>query len=180
VDILKSINGSYTESGGKVMRFFSDSDTPVALGMPVIQFTAGVCKKDSLLKWNGVENMSAQAINGLFTSALKFVINRPRPFVTYPNDIEKHGSAGSYSFPSGHTSMAFAAATTLSLQYPKWYVIVPAYAWSSTVAFSRMYLGVHYPSDVLGGIILGSGTALLSHYGVRYVARKCNERKVRL
>ncbi len=162
------------------MRCFSNSDTPVALGVPVIQLSAGLIQKDSTLKWQGLENFSAQALNGLLTSGLKYIVNRPRPFVTYPDDIQKHGSAGSYSFPSGHTSMAFAAATTISLQYPKWYVIVPAYAWSSTVAFSRMYLGVHFPSDVLGGILLGSGTAVLTHYGIRFVARRWQKRKARV
>lgn len=162
------------------MRFFSNSDTPVSLGIPAGQLTIGICKKDSLLTWNGLENLGAQAINGVFTSTLKYLVNRPRPFKTYPDDIQKHGSAGSYSFPSGHTSMAFAAATTISLQYPKWYIIVPAYAWSSTVAFSRMYLGVHYPSDVLGGMIIGSGTAVLTHYGIRFIAQKLNKRKLKL
>jgi membrane-associated phospholipid phosphatase len=178
--MLKSINDSYTENGGKWMRFFSDSDTPISLGIPLVQLSAGALTKDSVVAWQGIENLSAQAINGILTSGLKFIVNRPRPFVSYPDDIQKYGSAGSYSFPSGHTSMAFAAATTLSIQYPKWYLIVPAYAWSSAVAFSRMYLGVHYPSDVLGGILLGSGTAVLAHYGSRWFAKKWNQRKIKL
>jgi len=162
------------------MRFFSDSDTPVSIGMPFVQLSVGALSKDSVSAWQGIESLSTQALNGILTSGLKYLISRPRPFVTYPDDIHKYGKAGSYSFPSGHTSMAFAAATSISLQYPKWYVIVPAYAWSSTVAFSRMYLGVHYPSDVLGGMILGSGTAVLTHYGTRFIARKWHQRKTKL
>ncbi|MGB8358080.1 MAG: phosphatase PAP2 family protein, partial [Bacteroidales bacterium] len=50
------------------------------------------------------------------------------------------------------------------LDYPKWYVIVPSYAYAGTVAYSRMHLGVHYPSDVLAGALIGSGCAVLSHY----------------
>ena len=82
------------------------------------------------------------------TTGLKFAINRKRPFVTYP-DIEKIASAGSKSFPSGHTSDAFATATSLSLAFPKWYVITPSFVWACAVGYSRMDLGVHYPSDVL-------------------------------
>jgi membrane-associated phospholipid phosphatase len=54
-------------------------------------------------------------------------------------------------------------ATSLSLQYPKWYVIAPAYLYAGTVAYSRMDLGVHYPSDVLSGAIIGSGSAYITY-----------------
>jgi undecaprenyl-diphosphatase len=53
-------------------------------------------------------------------------------------------------------------ATSLSLATKKWYVAVPAYLWASGVAYSRMYLGVHYPSDLLGGIVIGIGTSFLT------------------
>ena len=91
---------------------------------------------------------------------LKYSVNRDRPFVTYPDIIQK--SKAIPSFPSGHTSSAFATATSLSLAYPKWYIIVPSYAWAGTVGYSRMHLGVHYPSDVLAGALIGSGCAYLT------------------
>ena len=53
-------------------------------------------------------------------------------------------------------------ATSLTLATKKWYVALPAYLWASGVAYSRMYLGVHYPSDLLGGIVIGVGTSLLT------------------
>ncbi|HMX78072.1 MAG TPA: phosphatase PAP2 family protein, partial [Chitinophagaceae bacterium] len=58
---------------------------------------------------------------------------------------------------------AFATATSLTLITKKWYVAVPAYSWASLVGYSRMYLGVHYPADVLGGALLGTGSAFLSY-----------------
>jgi membrane-associated phospholipid phosphatase len=64
--------------------------------------------------------------------------------------------------PSGHTSSAFSTATSLSLNFRKWYVVAPAYTYAAAVGYSRMYLGVHYPSDVLVGALLGSGTAYLT------------------
>jgi len=92
---------------------------------------------------------------------MKYTINRDRPFVTYP-DICKKSGAASPSFPSGHTSSAFATATSLTLAYPRWYIVVPSFAWAGTVAYSRMDLGVHYPSDILIGAMIGAGSAWLT------------------
>jgi undecaprenyl-diphosphatase len=64
-----------------------------------------------------------------------------------------------YSFPSGHTSSSFSAVTALSRAYPKWYVIAPSFLWAASVGYSRMYLGVHYPTDVTAGAVLGVGTS---------------------
>ncbi len=99
---------------------------------------------------------------GGITTGLKYIVNRPRPFVTYPNTItQRDKGVGPYSFPSGHTTFAFAMATNLSLSYKKWYITVPAYAYASLVGYSRMRLGVHYPSDVLCGALIGIGSGFL-------------------
>jgi membrane-associated phospholipid phosphatase len=93
-------------------------------------------------------------IAALTSFTLKNTFTRERPFVVYP-DIEKLSEAGSSSFPSGHTLETFAIATALSLLIPKKKVIIPVFCWAILVAYSRMTLGVHYPSDVLGGIMIG-------------------------
>ncbi len=90
---------------------------------------------------------------------LKEIVKRDRPFEKYPGYIIPRVSEEGYSFPSNHTAGAFALATTLSLNFPKWYVIAPAYLWASAVGYSRMQLGVHYPSDVFAGAVLGAATA---------------------
>jgi membrane-associated phospholipid phosphatase len=61
-------------------------------------------------------------VNAFTTTALKLALKRDRPFVTFPY-LDKQAEAGSYSFPSGHTSSAFALATSMSLACPRWYVV---------------------------------------------------------
>jgi membrane-associated phospholipid phosphatase len=163
VDLLRKINHSYTEPTGNVMWVISESITPVAIATPLSVFALAWIKKDRKIALKGLEIASAEIISSLITSPLKLGLKRERPFVTH-NDINKYSTGGSYSFPSGHTSMAFATATSLSLVCPKWYVIVPSFTYASLMGYSRMYLGVHYPSDVLIGAIIGSGSAYLSHY----------------
>ena len=170
--VLKSINHSYTPTGGIVFKTITNSINPISLGLPVGLFIGGKVSKNKEMVWNSFEIASSTAINGIFTTGLKLSIHRERPFVTYQDDITKYSVAGSYSFPSGHTSMAFCTATSVSLLYPKWYIILPAYLWAGSVGYSRMYLGVHYPTDVLAGALLGTGTSIGTHYLFKYIKQK--------
>ena len=90
----------------------------------------------------------------VISNILKPIVDRPRPFITY-HDIQKLSSGGNASFPSGHTSDVFSLAMIVSLLFPKKAVIIPIFIWAALVAYSRMDLGVHYPSDVLGGAVIG-------------------------
>ncbi len=172
INLLKKINGSYTEQGGISMKFVTESITPVSIGAPLTLFCISLIKKDKKLAYDGLTLVSAELINSILTTSIKLGVKRERPFSTYPNDITKHTSGGSYSFPSGHTSLAFTVATSVSLTYPKWYVITPAFLWASSVGYSRMYLGVHYPTDVLMGATIGTLSSILTHYGRKYLIEK--------
>lgn len=161
IRMLRSINSSETLPSDNFFRFVSNSDAFIVTGVPAGMAITGLLKKDKGLFRNACVIAVASALNAGITDALKYSINRDRPFVTYP-EITKKSKAGSPSFPSGHTSSAFATATSVSLSYPKWYIIVPSYLYAGTVAYSRMDLGVHYPSDVLAGALIGSGCAYLT------------------
>ena len=94
----------------------------------------------------------------------KWALKRPRPYAAAIGVTKRTpGAPGDefdpYSFPSGHSAMAFSVATSLSLAYPKWYVIAPSYFWATSIAVSRNWLGVHYPSDVFVGALLGTGVS---------------------
>jgi Membrane-associated phospholipid phosphatase len=85
---------------------------------------------------------------------LKHVIARPRPFTTLDNLKILISKPTDFSFPSGHTASSFAAAGSICFYgNKKW--SVPAFILAALIGFSRLYLGVHYPSDVIFGILSG-------------------------
>lgn len=154
------------------MLVVTNSVNVISLGLPVGLFITGQATKNKKVVWDSYELLSSTVVNGVLTTSLKLGFKRDRPFVTYPNDIVKYTKAGSHSFPSGHTSMAFATAMSMSLMYPKWYVIVPSFVWASSVGYSRMYLGVHYPSDVFAGAFLGCASSVGTHYLFKFLRKK--------
>jgi membrane-associated phospholipid phosphatase len=162
INLLRKINLDRNRSLDGTFTLITNTAGPVSFGTPVLMCGIGLLKHDSTLIRNSIYIRSSVVMSAILTTILKYAVNRPRPFVTYP-DIEKVGSGGSPSFPSGHTSEAFAFATSVSLFYPKWYVIAPSFAWAGAVGYSRIDLGVHYPSDVLSGAILGAGCAWLTY-----------------
>jgi membrane-associated phospholipid phosphatase len=148
------------DSETKKMLFLSNSLTYVAYGIPAALMVGGIVRHDSGMRQNALYVGSSTAITLGATLLMKTIFKRRRPFVQNLKIVAVY-NAGSTSFPSGHTSTSFAVATALSRAYPKWYVIVPSYLWAGSVGYSRMYLGVHYPSDVFGGALLGTTTSWL-------------------
>jgi membrane-associated phospholipid phosphatase len=162
IDLLRKINLERNTALDPTFKFVTNSVAPIGLGAPLIVTSIGLIQKDNTLKNKGYYIGATLLSSTIITTTLKFTIDRDRPFVTYP-EIQKLTGAGSPSFPSGHTSEAFATATSLSLAFPKWYVIAPSMLWASAAGYSRMHLGVHYPSDVLVGALIGCGSAWLCH-----------------
>jgi undecaprenyl-diphosphatase len=159
--ILKTINRGAYPHWDNAMLLTSASVygiMPISFGTALAE---GYYKNDKVLIRNGYRGVANLFIAGGITTTLKYFVNRTRPFKAYPADIvQRDKGVGPYSFPSGHTTFAFASATNLCLTYKKWYITVPAYVYASMVGYSRMRLGVHYPSDVLVGAIIGIGSGL--------------------
>ena len=171
IDILKNINLNRDKHLDNTFRAFTNSAGPIAYGVPILLIGISLARKDSLTFQKSLYIGASVVSSAIVSNILKYAINRPRPFVTYPF-LEKVTSGGSPSFPSGHTADAFSIATSLSIAYPKWYIIIPAYGWAGVVAYSRMDLGVHYPSDVFAGAIIGAGSAYLCYKGQQWLAKK--------
>ena len=92
--------------------------------------------------------------------ALKPLIARMRPFAAQPGVSLLIPRPTDFSFPSGHTMSSFAAATVLFSANKRWGIC--GFALASLIAFSRLYLFVHYPSDIIGGMMIGVLVALVS------------------
>ena len=162
IHTLQTINGWRVHG---LSRGLSDSGLLLPIGIPTAMGIYALIKKDRpLLKdavYIGTSVIEAVGI----TYGMKYAFNRQRPYLKYPDRIHLSGPAeNTPSFPSGHTAAAFSLATSLSIAYPKWYVIAPSAVWACGVGFSRMNQGVHYPSDVLAGAAIGVGCALVNIY----------------
>lgn len=171
IDILKNINQNRNQKLDKSLNFFSKSVYPVSLAAPLSMIGAGLIQKDKNLQRQGLTSLTSLTVSMGTTYVLKKIIARERPYEKYPF-ITPYYIENDPSFPSGHTTAAFSTATSLSLTFKKWYVVVPAYTWASTVAYSRLHLGVHYPSDVLAGAVIGAGSAWICYKANRWLQRK--------
>ncbi len=100
----------------------------------------------------------AYAIELPLYKLMKQKIRRSRPFHTLDGVQRRVVPHDSFSFPSGHTAAAFIMAGLVGYFFPL--LGIPAYAAASLISFSRIYLGVHYPTDILAGIVLGSLSVL--------------------
>lgn len=170
IELLRKINLQRNTHLDGTMKFISNTEAVIGIGVPVSIVVASYIREDKKLFQKGIDMSLALVTSSASTFILKRIVNRKRPAYTYP-DIQAFEIQQNYSFPSGHTSNAFCTATSLSLNFPRWYVIVPSFAWAGVVGYSRMHLGVHYPSDVLAGALLGAGSAYVT-YKVDKMLRK--------
>ena len=147
-----------TEEKTGVLLFLSNTYRYGDVGIPAGLLIGGLISNDRQMRENALYVASSTAISYGLTELLKLIVKRPRPYIQNIRIVPVYRAMGT-SFPSGHTSSTIATATALSVAYPKWYVIAPAFLWAGSVSYSRMYLGVHYPTDVTAGALLGAGTA---------------------
>ncbi len=137
------------------------------IGSIIALFTWGnISQQPGLVQLSYMMSVSTSVSHGL-VHVLKRRVNRPRPELRLPGVRVFRVPICAYSFPSGHTAAAFAIglpfawALSQSPQTGAFYSRL-VLCWAYLIGFSRVYLGVHYPSDVLAGAFLGAGGAVIA------------------
>lgn len=159
IDLLRKI---YQPDGPKHAVFtLSQSAYPITILCPVLVYTLSN-RKDTTALLNTKRVVYSMATAAFFTYSTKWLLHRARPYESYA-DIIPYQKEIDPSFPSGHTSMAFNTAMNMSMLTHKNWIKISAFAWASAIGYSRLYLGEHYPSDVLAGALVGAGSAYVSN-----------------
>ncbi len=178
INWLRKINHNSSSFVRDGSAFLSKSAYATVIAVPVTMGTVSlITKNDELLK-NSLYIGAGLAVTTALTYGIKYTVDRERPYHTYPGMLDVPYPESSAAFPSGHTSVAFATATSLTLAYPKWYVIAPSYFWACSVGYSRMNLGLHYPTDVLAGALLGAGSAYITYLVNTWFWKKQGGKKI--
>ena len=129
-----------------------------------------LCQKRT--RYAGILTLCAMAAGFLLGEVLlKNAVCRERPFALFPDyTVLLISPPSGFSFPSGHTCASFAAATVLSCQFKK--RGIPALLLAGLIGFSRIFLFVHYPTDVLAGAILGAACGLLTCWAAEKIKQR--------
>jgi len=157
--VVADIQNTRTPEQTDIFLFLTNTYRYGDIGIPAGLFISGAIGHNQQMRQNSLFVGSSSAISYGLEYLLKHLVKRRRPFVQNANIVPVY-RAGGTSFPSGHATTTFSTAMALSMAYPKWYVIAPSFLWASSVSYSRLYLGVHYPTDVAAGASLGVGSAL--------------------
>lgn len=126
----------------------------------------------------GASSLAAMLLGLMVTNlTLKPLVSRPRPWVVMENFTTLVTSHDMNSFPSGHTCAAFAFGAALCAVLPQKWAKAAALLAAALMGVSRLYVGVHFPTDVLGGAIVGTLCGLLGVWLVEAAVNWCQNRK---
>lgn len=138
--------------------------TPVMIAAPVGLYIGSKIDNNAYGENSAVLLALSELTTAGVTQGLKYLVKRPRPYRNLNSVYISDTSAveGSYSFPSGHSSASFSIATSLTLSYPDEPVLIAGlFTYAAITSLGRIYSGVHYPSDVFTGMVIGAGSAAL-------------------
>jgi len=146
--------GGINSTAANNWRKFSDVAQVVGPAIGTGLYIEGSLNDNDHSKETGYLVYECFAWTVVIEGSVNYVVGRERPEHTDNPRLFKPFSWDS-SFPSGHTTQAFAAATVFSEQYPHWYVAVPAYSIAAATGYGRLPSSKHWFSDIVGGSMLG-------------------------
>ncbi|MGA2669593.1 MAG: phosphatase PAP2 family protein [Ignavibacteria bacterium] len=163
--LFRVINYNRSKFKDDILPGFSKSVFPMAILVPLSTFTYGRIYNKTFDENTGYLLAASEVTNFILTYSAKLLLKEPRPYeVLVGTNKYTNLPLDPFAFPSAHTSFAFTLATTFALRYSKYpQVYVPMYIWGILVAYSRPYLGVHYPVDVLGGMVIAAVSSVLTY-----------------
>ena len=142
-----------------VARAYAHLSEPLFLAGVIALAVIGVILKRDRLVSGAALAVAASGVALAFAAALSRLVARPRPFVAHPQIHAFLAHAADPSFPSDHATAAFAIAAVLLVRFGR--PALPVLAAAIALAVSRVLIGLHYPTDVLAGAVIGTAAALL-------------------
>jgi undecaprenyl-diphosphatase len=172
IRLFRQINNGQSTSYGAI-ELIDQTSFPLFVSIPAgILLYGGLADNRSAVD-TGTLLVASQALS-LGTAVLfKSLTDRPRPYEALSDvKVKRLSNVSGSSFPSGHSAQAFAIATMLAYRAGP-IIYIPAFVWAAFVGYGRVYLGVHYPSDVLGGMAIGIlSSVLVNEYRDSILAAK--------
>lgn len=135
--------------------FLGGATFTIAISLVLMLFGTGE------IRFIAAKGLISLAVSFSIGFVLKKLLGRPRPYKVIPNAYIEDKVWKDYSFPSGHTASSFSLAINYAMFYPQ--LALPLTVFAVLVGVSRIYLGHHYPTDILAGAILGTLTAAIVH-----------------
>jgi undecaprenyl-diphosphatase len=163
IALLEFFNRNRVSSLDRFFMAITDATTFISIGIMLALFFTAWRRRSARMLHKGLQlGLTLLSVLAV-VSGVKYAIMRQRPFEVH-DFIQKLSGGGGPSFPSGHTTEVFAVTTAMFVMFPekKWPGAI-LLAWACMVGYTRMLLGVHYPSDIIGGMLFGILTALIIH-----------------
>ncbi len=154
LDLIAGLQENGNSFSVHFFQFVTDSNSYVNVGIPVVLLIIGLIRHDKLLREKALLVLFSLALGGILSYGIKKTVREPRPYEV-DRRITQLSDGGGYGFPSGHTLEATAAAACFSILWPELPIVAASICWVLLIMASRIYLGVHDPGDVMGGLFLG-------------------------